>query len=63
MKQGSKTRNAQYRTAASRTRQALREGRCGHVWRVPDVGGPPRRICKLCGRVEWLTPGEQGGKV
>lgn len=50
----SKTRNAQARTTAAQLSKATREARCGHVWRYPKVGGPARRVCRLCQRVEWL---------
>lgn len=56
---GSKTRQAVQRTKQARADQVRREERCvGHVWRHPQVGGPPRRVCTLCERVEWLTEPE-----
>lgn len=50
----SKTRQADQRTESTHAAQAEREGRCGHEWRYPKVGGAPRRVCRRCKRVEWL---------
>lgn len=57
---GSATRLAQLRAEEERAARVRREERCpGHDWRYSeDQGLPgyrPRRTCRLCQRVEWLT--------
>jgi hypothetical protein len=56
-------RKLEERVRGDHVAQEKRRDLCGHSWRYAPVSTlpswQPRRTCRRCGKVEWLTASEE----